>query len=136
MLYCIKKMMMLLSVVSAVFLWGSVAQAATHYLSTDFDDYKKQQAAHDQRLMQQTTPTPTNTSFGDTQHTQDTAININQANEQLIMRTLQGVGLVKAKAIVSYRQTHGKFKQVDDLLQVKGIGAATLNKNKHLIYCD
>lgn len=41
-----------------------------------------------------------------------------------------GVGELKAKAIVEYREANGAFSSVDDLLQVKGIGAKTLEANR------
>lgn len=54
-------------------------------------------------------------------------ININTASaEQLKM--LDGIGDVKAKAIVEYREKNGGFKSVDELDNVKGIGKATLDK--------
>ncbi|CAB1208550.1 ComEA family DNA-binding protein [Acinetobacter bouvetii] len=56
-------------------------------------------------------------------------INLNQANlEQL--QTLSGVGLKKAEAIIAYRQKNGKFKNIEELQQVKGIGPALFAKNK------
>jgi competence protein ComEA len=58
-------------------------------------------------------------------------INVNTAGvEQLMM--LPGIGEKTAKAIVSYRQSHGAFKTVDDLARVKGIGmkkVGALRKN-------
>lgn len=45
--------------------------------------------------------------------------------------TLQGVGAVTAEAIVAYRARVGRFERVEDLLQVKGIGVKTLEKNRH-----
>ena len=36
----------------------------------------------------------------------------------------------KAKAIVAYRESNGPFTAVDDLLEVKGIGKALLEKNR------
>jgi competence protein ComEA len=40
--------------------------------------------------------------------------------------TLPGIGPVTAQAILDYRAEHGRFGSVDDLLDVKGIGEATL----------
>jgi competence protein ComEA len=40
--------------------------------------------------------------------------------------TLPGIGPVTAQAILDYRTEHGRFTSVDDLLDVKGIGEATL----------
>jgi len=52
------------------------------------------------------------------------------AQSTAINRELKGIGAAKAKAIVAYREAHGPFSSVDDLLEVKGIGAATLEKNR------
>ncbi len=52
-------------------------------------------------------------------------VNLNTASvEQL--DTLPGVGPVTAQAIVGWRSDHGRFSSIDDLLEVKGIGDATL----------
>ena len=40
--------------------------------------------------------------------------------------TLPGIGPVTAQAILDHRSEHGPFTSVDDLLDVKGIGEATL----------
>ena len=40
--------------------------------------------------------------------------------------TLPGIGPVTAQSILDYRAEHGSFASVDDLLDVKGIGEATL----------
>lgn len=57
-------------------------------------------------------------------------ININTADAATLDRELNGIGAVKAKAIVEYRDANGPFASVDELLEVKGIGAATLEKNR------
>jgi competence protein ComEA len=41
--------------------------------------------------------------------------------------TLPGIGPVTAQAILDYRAEHGPFRSVDDLMDVKGIGQATLD---------
>ena len=55
------------------------------------------------------------------------AININTADKETLTQ-LKGIGPVKAKAIVDYRETHGKFHKVDELTNVKGIGPKTVEK--------
>jgi competence protein ComEA len=62
-----------------------------------------------------------------------TPVNINTADAETIAKSLDGVGLTKAKAIVAFREEHGPFKSADDLTQVKGIGQATLQKNHDAI---
>ncbi|MFH7767264.1 ComEA family DNA-binding protein [Acinetobacter sp. BSP-28] len=56
-------------------------------------------------------------------------INLNQANAEQL-KELSGVGQKKAEAIISYRQKNGKFKNIEELQQVKGIGPALFSKNK------
>jgi competence protein ComEA len=50
------------------------------------------------------------------------SVDINSASTAQLM-TLKGIGEKKAQAIVDYRTAHGSFKSVNDLSQVKGIGA-------------
>ncbi|MBA1272639.1 ComEA family DNA-binding protein [Stutzerimonas azotifigens] len=61
---------------------------------------------------------------------QAAAVSLNTADAETLTRELTGIGATKAKAIVDYRDTHGPFTSVDELLEVKGIGAATLEKNR------
>lgn len=56
-------------------------------------------------------------------------VNINSADSDTLARELNGVGIAKARAIVDYREAHGAFASVDELLEVKGIGTAILQKN-------
>jgi competence protein ComEA len=59
-------------------------------------------------------------------------VNLNTATlEQL--DTLPGVGPVTAQAILAWRESHGRFGSVDDLLDVKGIGDATLAELRELV---
>ena len=60
-------------------------------------------------------------------------ININTANAEQIATTMSGIGDNKAKAIVEYRNSHGKFKSLDDLENVDGVGLKTVEKNKDKI---
>ena len=62
-----------------------------------------------------------------------TPVNINKADAQTIATSLDGIGVSKAQAIVAYRDAHGPFKSVDDLGNVKGVGAKTLERNRDAI---
>jgi competence protein ComEA len=59
-----------------------------------------------------------------------TPVNINKADAATIAKSLDGIGQSKADAIVAWRDTNGPFKSADDLSQVKGIGKATLERNR------
>lgn len=52
-------------------------------------------------------------------------VDINTAS-QADLESVKGLGPVKAKAIIEYRNTHGMFKSVEELTNVRGIGAGTL----------
>ena len=57
-------------------------------------------------------------------------VDINSASADELSKSLAGIGPAKAKAIVEYRDTKGPFKSADDLKKVKGIGKATIEKNR------
>lgn len=59
-------------------------------------------------------------------------ININTATKE-ILDQLPGVGPSTAEKIVEYRQSHGKFKSISDLVNVSGIGEKTLAKFKEKV---
>lgn len=59
-------------------------------------------------------------------------INLNTATATEISQ-LKGIGMKYAERIVQYRDKNGPFKNVEDLLNVQGIGPKTLEKNKDRI---
>ena len=60
-------------------------------------------------------------------------VNINTANEEQLASELTNIGASKAAAIIKYRQDNGPFENIDDLANVRGVGVATIKKNRHLI---
>lgn len=56
-------------------------------------------------------------------------VNINEADATTIATALNYVGQKRAEAIVAWREANGKFTSLEQLLEVKGIGQATLDKN-------
>jgi competence protein ComEA len=59
-------------------------------------------------------------------------LNINSASAQEL-EALPAIGPVTAQAIVDYRTANGPFRSVEEIVKVKGIGPATLEKLKPLI---
>lgn len=105
------------SIMTSVFVLGSVlstAQAATEPAKTATTEQSVTQAATQQQAV------------GD-------KLNINTATADEIQKALIGIGAKKAQAIVDYRAKHGNFTAAEQLLEVQGIGKATLEKNKERI---
>lgn len=59
-------------------------------------------------------------------------VNINRA-EAWVLAALPGIGEVRAQTIIDYRQQHGPFRDVNELLKVEGFGDITYERIKHLI---
>ncbi len=63
-------------------------------------------------------------------------VNINTADAETLALALDGVGMAKAQDIIAHREQHGSFKTVDDLQNVRGIGKATLERNRERIVVE
>jgi competence protein ComEA len=72
----------------------------------------------------------TPTSVQMTSAEQTNRVKLNSADAETLRRDLFGIGAAKAKAIIAYRESNGSFTAVDELLEVKGIGKALLEKNR------
>lgn len=57
-------------------------------------------------------------------------VDINTANAEEISQVLVGIGPSKAQAIVAYREEFGQFEDVDELINVRGIGLRTVDQNR------
>lgn len=57
-------------------------------------------------------------------------VDINSASAEQISQALVGIGPSKAEAIVAYREEFGQFEDVDELINVKGIGLRTVDQNR------
>ena len=58
------------------------------------------------------------------------SVDINTASASVLASAIDGVGEKKAATIVAYRDANGPFSSVDELAAVKGIGAATVDRNR------
>lgn len=60
-------------------------------------------------------------------------VNINTADVEELSSVLQGVGRARAEAIVQYREMYGPFESIEELMDVSGVGEATLARNRQAI---
>ncbi len=59
-------------------------------------------------------------------------ININTADASLL-QTLSGIGKAKAEQIIAYRESHGNFKSIEEIMKVPGIKEGAFAKIKDSI---
>ena len=59
-------------------------------------------------------------------------VNLNTATLEELM-TLERIGPKYAQRIIDYRETHGPFEKIEDIMNVKGIGPKTFDANKDII---
>ena len=57
-------------------------------------------------------------------------VDINNATAETMIENWKGIGEKKARAIVAYRKKNGKFKDINDLANVKGIGEGLIKNNR------
>lgn len=62
----------------------------------------------------------------------DGKVNLNTASKEELM-TLSGIGDVRAQAILKYREEHGEFRSIEELMEVEGIKKGTFQKLKDQI---
>ena len=112
-------------------LFSSLFVATTMLSSQVFAEEKVAEQAQPQAQVQQQTAVqaPSQT----VQQTVSDKLNINTASASDIQKALIGIGAKKAEAIVQYREKHGNFTVAEQLLEVQGIGKATLEKNRDRI---
>lgn len=79
------------------------------------------------------------TPFGqsDLANTNDTSgkVNLNTATLEQLMG-IPGIGESKAKAILAYREEHGGFSSVEEVMQIEGIKEGVFSKMKEYIVVD
>lgn len=59
-----------------------------------------------------------------------TQVDINTADAETLALALDGIGLAKAMEIIAYREQNGEFTSIEQLADVRGIGPATIDRNR------
>ncbi|MGN0335421.1 MAG: ComEA family DNA-binding protein [Lachnospiraceae bacterium] len=73
-----------------------------------------------------------NSTASDEQESERRLVDINTASREELM-TLPWIGEVRAEAIISYRETSGKFQTIEEVMNVRGIKEGIFNKISKLI---
>ena len=92
-------------------------------------NWKAQQQAQDARLSSSSSDANYYLSKPSLAPASGNKIRLNSASADQLQQ-LSGIGEKKAEAILQYRQQHGKFKTIEELQNIKGIGPKLLQKNK------
>lgn len=82
--------------------------------------------------MQEESTSTAISSGGNTDESVSGMVNINTA-DTAALKTLTGIGEAKAQAILSYREEHGAFSTVEEIMQVPGIKESTFSAIKDKI---
>lgn len=77
-------------------------------------------------------PTAAPTEAATQPPTEPGPLDLNRATAQELT-TLPGIGEVLAQRIVDYREAHGPFQSVEELIAVEGIGEGKLEKLRELV---
>lgn len=65
-------------------------------------------------------------------HKKNLKIDINNASLQKLIE-LPGIGPIIARRIIKYREDHGGFQSIEDLMKIRGIGSKKIKTLKKLI---
>lgn len=88
--------------------------------------------AEDLKLLRETDRNTEELLLTPKNNTENAVVNINFANAHELTH-IDGIGLTAAQAVVEYREKHGGFRSVDELLNVDGIGEKTLSEIRGFI---
>lgn len=75
---------------------------------------------------------PTIYEIAESQSENDGKVNLNTASKEELM-TLPGVGEAKASSIIAYREEHGGFKSIEEIMNISGIKEGLFEKIKDYI---
>ena len=61
-------------------------------------------------------------------------INLNTVDLETLSHACHGIGKKRAEAIIGYRTSHGGFKSIDELAEVKGIGKLYVKRHEKQLH--
>lgn len=65
-----------------------------------------------------------------------TQVDINSADAETLALALDGIGMAKAMEIIAHRDENGAFTSIEQLAEVRGIGPATIERNRDRIVME
>lgn len=92
------------------------AAAETHHQQDDSKKVSKKRAAKEKRVASSAEKTQPQAQASSSK------IDLNQATVAVLSKSIHGIGVKRAEAIVNYRMKHGQFKSFEELSQIKGLG--------------
>lgn len=135
-----KKEILLISIIILGVVGGGGIMALAQGDGNGFPDFgpepETEQAASTESNQSEVSSSESKTSTGMTSEpkpeTPKGPVNINTAGEKELAR-LHGIGPALSKRIVEDRAANGPYNSIDELQRVKGIGPATVEKNRDMI---
>ncbi|MBQ9264625.1 MAG: ComEA family DNA-binding protein [Clostridia bacterium] len=79
-------------------------------------------------------PSPVLSRASSTEENLPTRLNLNTATWEEL-RMLPGIGDTYARAILDYRDAHGRFFFIEELMNIPGIGSKRFEKVKDRVFC-
>lgn len=113
-------------------LWDAIMAAGGFSANADQNSINLAKTVEDGEQIIINSKEPAQVTQNNTETTTNGKININTA-DSTALQTLSGVGPSTAQKIIDYRTQNGKFKSIDDLKKISGIGEKTFEKFKDKI---
>lgn len=99
---------------------------------TIIEDLQNEGALKKEELLPNHSTTPKKEQVEESNDSNSKKISINTATKEELL-SLTGIGESKAVAIITYREEHGKFKNIEEIMLVSGIGESVFEKIKDFI---